>query len=143
MSIPMKQIKNNDKNFFNTIIIIRFNETKVAKEELHCAKKTINTWDVNVNNIVITKLIKIKKNSKNFIWYLDEVIRPLVLILPKMSGYVKTFKFKEEYKNSKLMSFHIGGEKLLEKYETIWIKIDDLMFMKKIISASIFRQLSL
>ena len=63
----MKQIKNNEKNFFNTIIIIRFNETKVAKEELHCAKKTINTWDVNVNNIVITKLIKIKKNSKNFI----------------------------------------------------------------------------
>ena len=60
-----------------------------------------------------------------------------------MSGYVKTFKVKEEYKNSKLMSFNIGGEKLLEKYETIWIKIDDLMFMKKIISASIFRQLSL
>ena len=29
------------------------------------------------------------------IGYLDEVIRPLVLILPKMGGYVKTFKVKD------------------------------------------------
>ena len=38
--------------------------------------------------------------------YLYEDIRPLVLILPKMSGYVKTFKVKDGYKdkNNKLMS---------------------------------------
>ena len=41
-----------------------------------------------------------------------------------MSGYVKTFKV--EYKNSKLMSFHIDDEKLLEKYKTNWTKIEDL-----------------
>ena len=28
----------------------------------------------------------------------DKAIRPLVLIMPKMSGYVKTFKIKEEIK---------------------------------------------
>ena len=35
------------------------------------------------------------------IGYLDEAIRRLVLIMPKMSGYVKTFKVKDEdkYKN--------------------------------------------
>ena len=35
------------------------------------------------------------------------ILRPLVLILPKMSRYVKTFKIKDGYKNknNKLMSF--------------------------------------
>ena len=44
-------------------------------------------------------------------------MRLLVLILPKMSGYVKTFKVKD--KNNKLVSFRINDEKLLEKYKTI------------------------
>ena len=58
------------------------------------------------------------------IGYLDKTIRTLVLIMPKMSGYVKTFKVKEE--NNKLMSFHIGDEKPLEKYKAICTKIKDL-----------------
>ena len=39
------------------------------------------------------------------------------MVLPKMSGYVKTFKVKDGDKdeNNKLMSFHINDEKLLEK----------------------------
>ena len=55
-------------------------------------KKPIQIWDVNVDNIVISKLVKIKPNSKYLIGYLDKDIRPLVLIMPTMSGYVKTFK---------------------------------------------------
>ena len=53
---------------------------------------------------------------------------PLHLILPKMSGYVKTFKFMEgdKDKNNKLMSFCKDDEKLLEKYKTIQTKIEDL-----------------
>ena len=31
-----------------------------------------------------------------FIGYLDKIIRPLVLIMPKISGYVKTFKVKKK-----------------------------------------------
>ena len=58
------------------------------------------------------------------IGYLDKVIRQLVLILPKISGCVKTFKFKD--KNNKLMSLRKNDEKLLEKYKTIWTKIEDL-----------------
>ena len=58
----------------------------------------------------------------------DKAIRPLVFIMPKMSGYVKTFKVKEgdKDKSNKLMSFHIDDEKLLEKYKAIWTKIEDL-----------------
>ena len=46
-------------------------------------KKAINIWDVNV----------------------DKVIRPLVLKLSEMSGYVKAFKVKDgsKKKNNKLM----------------------------------------
>ena len=45
-----------------------------------------------------------------------------------MSGYVKTFKVKEEDidKNNTLMSFSIDDEKLLEKYKAIWTRIEDL-----------------
>ena len=45
-----------------------------------------------------------------------------------MSGYVKTFKGKDEYKdkNNKLMFFCIDDEKLLEKYKGIWTKTEDL-----------------
>ena len=35
------------------------------------------------------------------IGYLDKVIRPLVLIMPKMCGYVKTFKVRDEDKDKK------------------------------------------
>ena len=44
-----------------------------------------------------------------------------------MSEYVKTFKVKDENndKRNKLMSFCIYDDKLLEKYKTIWTKIED------------------
>ena len=45
-------------------------------------------------------------------------MRSLVLILPKMSGHVRTFKVK--YKNYKLMCFRRNYEKLLKKYKAIW-----------------------
>ena len=65
--------------------------------------------NVNVNNIVISKLSETKTNSKYLIGYLDKVIRPLILKLPKMrgyvKGYVKTFKIKhgDKVRYNKLM----------------------------------------
>ena len=66
-----------------------------------------------------------KTNSKYLIGYLDKVIRSLVLILPKMIGYVKTFKVKDgdKDKNNKLKSFGINDEKLLENHKAIWTNI--------------------
>ena len=62
------------------------------------------------------------KQKLFWVGYSDKVVRSLVLVLPKMSGYVKTFKVKDgdKDKNYKLMSFYIDDEKLLEKYKTIW-----------------------
>ena len=78
--------------FFDSIIMLRFGKTKVAKEEFYGTKKPLEIWDVNVDNTVISKLIETKNNLKYLIRYLVEVIRPLVLILLETSGFVKTFK---------------------------------------------------
>ena len=55
----------------------------------------------------------------------DKAMRSLVLTMPEMSGYVKTFKVKdgENDKSNKLISFRADDEKLLEKSEAIWTKI--------------------
>ena len=96
---------------------MKFREQGIAKEKFYAVKRPIRICDVNVGNIVIWKMEKTKTNSKYLIGYLDKAIRSLVLIMPKMSGYVKTVKVKEG--SNKLMSFCIDGEKLLEKYKAI------------------------
>ena len=55
-----------------------------------------------------------RTNSQYLIGYLNKAIRPLILIIPNMSGYVKTFKVKDSYKGkfNKLMILLIVDEKL-------------------------------
>ena len=101
-------------------------EREIAKEKIYVAKKPIKIWDVNADNVVISKLVKTKTNSKYLIGYSDKAIRPLVLKMPKTNGYVKTFKHGDKGKNNKLMSFCIDDVKLLEKYKAIWTNIEDL-----------------
>ena len=101
--------------------MLKFGERKVTKEKFYAGKKPIKIWDVNVENIVISRLTETKSNSKYLIGYSDKAMRPLILIMSRMSGYVKTFKVKDgdKDKNNTLMSFHIDDEKLLEKYKTM------------------------
>ena len=51
--------------------------------------------------------------------------------MPKMSGYVKTLKFKDgnEDKSNKLMSFRVDDENY-QKNKAIWAKIEDLKNIK-------------
>ena len=108
--------------------MVRFGDREISKERFYAARRPIRIWDVNVDDIVISKLVKAKINFKYLIVYLDKVVSPLVLIMPKISGYVKTFKIEEG--NNELMSFHINDEKLLEKYKAILTKIVDLKNIK-------------
>ena len=80
--------------------------------------------------MVFSKLTEAKTNPKYLIEYLDKVIKLLILILPKMSEYVKTFQVKDRNKdkNNKLMSLHTDDDKRFEKYKTIWTKIEGLCF---------------
>ena len=36
--------------------MLRFGEAKIAKEKFYAAKKPIEIWDVNVDNIAISKI---------------------------------------------------------------------------------------
>ena len=49
-----------------------------------------------------------------------------------MSGYVRTFKDKGRDKNkkNKLMFLRRDDDKPLEKYKTIWTKIEDLKYIE-------------
>ena len=70
--------------------MVRFGEKEIAKEKFYAAKKI---WDINVDNLVISELVETKTNSKYMIQIkFHKAIRPLVLIMPIMAGYVKTFK---------------------------------------------------
>ena len=82
------------QQIFDSMKIMRFSKRKVATEELYGGKKPTNIWDVNGDNIVISKWAKTKNNSKYLIVYLNEIIRPLVLILPKMSGHITNDIYK-------------------------------------------------
>ena len=101
--------------------MVRFGDREIAKEKFMLQKCLQRP-------AVTPKLVKAKTNSKHLIGYSDNTIRPLVLIMPKMSGYVKTLKIED--KCSKLMSFRIDDEKLLEKYKAIWTKFEDLKNIK-------------
>ena len=55
-------------------------------------KKTINLWDVNADKIVNSSLTETKNDAKYLIGHLDEVVKPIVLVLPKRNGYVKNLE---------------------------------------------------
>ena len=48
--------------------------------------------------LIISKLVETKTNFNYLIGYLDKPIRPSVLIMPKISEYVKTLKLNKEIK---------------------------------------------
>ena len=106
--------------------MVKFRKTEIVKEKFYVAK-ILSTY-YNVDNIVISNVIKRKPNTKYMIGYLDEDIRPLDSTMPKISGYINTFKVED--KNNKLMFFHIDDEKLLEKYKAISTKFEDLKSIK-------------
>ena len=85
-----------------------------VKVWLQKSNKKRKICDVYVDNITISKLIETETNSKYFDVYLDKLMRPLVLTLPKKRWYVKTFKVKDEDKdkNNKLISFCVDDDKL-------------------------------
>ena len=110
--------------------MVKFVKTDIAKEKFYAPKKPIKIWDVNVDNIVISKFVKTKTNSKYLIGYLDKDVRPLVLIMPKMIGYVKTFKVED--KNNKLTCFHLMRLrlKILKNIELNALPVYDSRYVK-------------
>ena len=70
-----------------------------------------------VDQIVVSD--KFKYNNEGFMYFIgyqeDEIAKPLCIILPQMSGFIKYFE-----NGGKNMSFLIKDDEVLEKYEQIW-----------------------
>ena len=74
---------------------LKFNNIRLNKKEFHKSKEPIDLLSVNLDQIVVSN--KFKHNNegfKHFIGYQEgETVKSLCIILPQMSGYVKTCLF--------------------------------------------------
>ena len=73
---------------------LKFSDIVVNKKEFYASKQAILLNSINTNNIVVSYRIKHNDDSyKYFTGYShdDNIIRPLCIILPQMSGYIKYF----------------------------------------------------
>ena len=105
---------------------LKFNNIRLNKKEFHKSKEPIDLMSVNVDQIVVSD--KFKHNNedfKYFIGYENELVRPLCIILPQMSGYIKYFE-----NGSKSMSFLIKDDEMWDKYDRIWDVIKDKLIIK-------------
>ena len=77
---------------------------------------------VDLDQIVVSHKFKHNDESfKYFIGYLKgEIVKPLCIILPQMSGYIKYFE-----NGGKNMSFFIKDDEVWDKYNKIWDVIKD------------------
>ena len=82
---------------------------------------------VNVDQIVVSDKFKHSDEGfKYFIGYQEgEIVKPLCIILPQMSGYIKYFD-----KGGKNMSFMVKDDNVLDKYNKIWDKIKEKLNIK-------------
>ena len=69
--------------------------------------------------ILVSKKEPFRANKliKYFIGYNDDVIKPLYIKVPQMIGYVKHFD------SNKTMLFKVNDNKLLKKYNKVWVDL--------------------
>ena len=99
---------------------LKFNNIRVNKKEFHKSKQPIDLMSVNVDQIVISEKFKHSDDGfKYFIGYQeDEIVKPLCIILPQMSGCIKHFK-----NGGKNISFFVRDDNVFDKYNEIWGKV--------------------
>ena len=96
---------------------INFDDKKIKKSEFYKNKKVTSIDDIDVNKILVSK--KEPYGTKNsftyFIGYNDnDVIRPLRVKLPQMTGYARRFD-----ENTSIL-FRANNKLLLKNYNKIW-----------------------
>ena len=98
----------------------KFDNITVNKKEFHKSKQPIKLDLINIDQVVISGKFKHSNDGfKYFVGYKeDEIVKPLCIVLPHMSGYIKYFE-----NGGKNMSFVIKDDNVLDKYNKIWDKI--------------------
>ena len=97
----------------------KFWPKKIKKTEFYKNKKVFQIDDIDVNKILASTKEPYDKNNSliYFIGYNDNVIRPLCLRLPQMTGYA------EKFNENVTMSFRVNNKQLLKNYNKIWEKL--------------------
>ena len=110
---------------------IKFGDKEVDKKELYLSKQAILLDSVDLSKIVVSSKWKINNTTYKYsCGYLNnDVIQPLCVILPQMSGYIKYFD-----DGGKNMSFVMDDEEVYEKYNKIWEVVRKLLKLKFTIS---------
>ena len=106
---------------------IKFGDKEVDKKEFYSSKEAILLDSVDLSKIVVSNKWKIDDTTyKYFCGYLNnDVIQPLSVILPQMSGYIKYFD-----DDGKKMSFVTDDKEVYEKCNEIWNVIKRLFKLK-------------
>ena len=98
---------------------LKFSNIRLNKETFHEYKEAIDLFSVNVDQIVVSNKLKHNNESfKHFIGYHyanSEIVKPLCIILPRMSGYIKYIE-----NGGKNLSFFIKDDEVWDKYDKIW-----------------------
>ena len=92
---------------------LKLDNIRINKKEPRKSKQQIDLDVVNVDQIVVSEKLRHSDDGfKYFIGYKEgEIIKPLCIILPEMSGYIKYFE-----NGGKNMSFKVTDGDVLDKY---------------------------
>ena len=106
---------------------LKFDNIRVNKKEFHKSKQLINLDLVNVDQIIISD--KFKHNDDGFKFFMGykegEIVKPLCIILPQISGYIKCFE-----NGGKSILFKIKNDDVLNKHNEIWSKVKKILNIK-------------
>ena len=100
---------------------LAFGDIEIEKNEFYPNKILIPLRNVDIEKVSVSNKISFcEKNYKYFIGYLhnDKKVKPLHIIIPKTSAYVKSFDGQTNW-----MYVLIEDDDLLKKYNTIWDKV--------------------
>ena len=106
---------------------LKFDNIRVNKKEFHKSKQPIDLNLTNVDQIIVSDIFKHNDDGfKYFIGYKEgEIVKPLRMLLPQMSGYIKCFE-----NGGKSMSFLIKEDDVLDKYNEIWDRFKETLSIK-------------
>ena len=106
---------------------IKFGDKEVDKKEFYSSKHAILSDSVDLSKIVVSNKWKINDPTYKYLYgYLnDDVVLPLCVILPQMSGYIK---YVDD--GAKNMSFITDDKEVYAKYNEIWNVIKKLLKLK-------------
>ena len=117
---------------------LTFGSIKIEKNKFYHHRTPIFLGDVDIEKVLTVNKISLGQNNyRHFIFYLynGNKVKPLNIMLPKTSAYVKSYDGQ-----TKWIYFLIKDGELLEKYNTICDKVSaDVKKKNLIVSLSIIK----